>query len=143
MTLTLTVTCGLPASGKSTWAKANARGAVVLTGDAIRDGATAAGTMIALEVRARERLALGCNVVIDTCAVQESQRTRYLRIGRDHRARCVIVVFATDVFTCQQRDAKRPNPTRGYDWAKAEKHRRHALRVVYAEGWHEIIRVGG
>jgi predicted kinase len=141
VTVTLTVTCGLPASGKSTWAKSNARGALVLTADAIRDGAKAAGTMIALEVRAREALAQGRNVVIDTCAVWESHRTRYLRIGRDYRARCVIVVFNVDVFTCKARDAKRPNPTRGYDWKAAETHRRHALRVVYAEGWTEIVKV--
>jgi len=143
VTVTLTVTCGLPASGKSTWVKANARGALVVTADAIREGAKAVGTMIALEQHARKALAQGWHVMIDTCAVMESQRTRYLRIGREHRARCVLVLFGTDVFTCQQRDAKRVHPTRGYDWAKGEKHRRHAARAVYAEGWHEIVKAGG
>jgi predicted kinase len=99
--------------------------------------------MIALEVHARKALAQGYSVVIDTCAVLDSQRTRYLRIGRDYRARCVLVLFDTDVFTCQERDAKRMNPTRGYDWARAEKHRRHAARAAYAEGWHEIVKAGG
>jgi protein phosphatase len=120
---TLTVLCGLPGSGKSTWGATHAESAEVFTLDDIRtEGADPRSVMRAVVGRARAYLNLRRSVVIDGCALRPSERTSWLTVARAHWARPRIVLFDTPVSVCRARDAARPAGQRfGGDWAQAVK----------------------
>jgi len=118
---TMVLTCGLPGAGKSYWAERQ-RGYDILSMDAIRKaGANPRRESLVLQKRVAAHLARGSNVIVDICALRRIDRANWLRIGRDHRARCELVVFHTPLSVCQQRDRRRGGESatgRGYDWAR-------------------------
>lgn len=110
MSLTLTLLCGLPAAGKSTWAARHCA-ALVVSADAIREQhAPAAVVFDTLYSRAAAALSAGQNVVIDACSLTRAARSRARDLARAHGAACDLVFFLTPWHVCASRDAQREQP---------------------------------
>lgn len=135
----LTLLCGPPGSGKSTYAARHKLTCVVLTADAIRDGADPARVVHDLWFGARAWLKKGRSIIVDVCGLQSDQRARWLQLARASNARARIVVFrSVSLDTCKARNAARPNPAR-IDWCQAEIQRLEAFQDVKDEDWDDII----
>lgn len=106
---TLTVMCGLPGSGKSTWAAKT--GKRVLSADGIKTGADPRETFTRMFALARSILSSGQDVVIDICALRPEDRRPWLNLAKQMGARTHLVVLDTPYSTCRARDAQRP-PTK-------------------------------
>lgn len=122
VTPTLYVMRGLPAAGKTTWARrrqAEARRAgrrtVIVSLDDLRDMAGVGWTADPEANRLVSRLAgalagaglrAGADVIIDACHL--SGHSRWEAMARRHRAHLRVVDLATDVEECVARDALRP-----------------------------------
>jgi len=116
---TLTITRGLPASGKTTWAKAQ-RGAVRVNRDDLRgmlhggwSGLPSAEKQVTLAQRASVEALLRAGV--DVICDDTNLRARYVRELAEIAARCgadVVIRDFTDVALeeCIRRDALRPPP---------------------------------
>jgi len=106
---TITVTCGLPGSGKSHWASTAAALAYVVSADAIREhGADGHAVFESMELNARRALGAGIDVIVDACALDPSTRMRWQRLARELGAQARLVLFVTPVSVCRERDAARP-----------------------------------
>lgn len=112
---------GLPASGKSTWARdaaARDRSVVRVNKDDLRsmchDGnwdGKREKTIIAIRDAIIEAcLSRGQSVIVDDTNFQPAHETRLRELAAKHDAKFGIKVFDVDVETCVERDAKRPRP---------------------------------
>ncbi len=113
---TLTILVGVPASGKSIYAKKiNDANTVVLSSDAIRkellhdekDQSNKQLIFRKLYSRARKSLDEGKNVVIDATSINIFERARVLRNFKDYNLHKIAIVFDTPIEVCIQRDAER------------------------------------
>jgi len=110
---TLTLLCGLPASGKSRYAAAASAltGQRVLTADACREQrASYAALFPALYSAARADLRAGRSVIIDACSLTRRARTEARLLAQSAGARIELVVFLTPWRVCAERDAARARP---------------------------------
>ncbi len=125
--ITLFVLIGIQGSGKSTWARANARrlGAGVVASDEIRNELEAAGmdamglsdhVFAILEGRVDELLARGQNVIVDATHARRQWRQNVLAIARRRGARRVAVWFDMPLETAIARNALKP----GGGWGQRE-----------------------
>jgi len=134
----LVITCGLPASGKSTWANRQPN-AVVLSSDRIRTtGANASIVFGSLYAQARSGLLAGATVIVDVCALRPADRLEWLRFGRGHGARCEIVCFEVAPDVCRKRDSVRAYPTLHFDWNRSGRLVQIAHERVRHEGWDRV-----
>lgn len=140
---TLTVLCGLPGSGKSTYAMT--LGVTVVTADSIRERGEAAGVAFGvLYTRVRRALASGRDVVADTCALDVAERATLLGIGRAAGARVELVYMRVDVEVCRQRDAARVEGQRYRgEWNRARVKHSLSYNAVYREGFDRVTVVRG
>lgn len=145
--MNLTVTVGIPGSGKSTWAARHAAdtGARLFTTDPIRiDDRNVVRFLNRMRHDVDMALAAGDDVVIDACNVQTSQRTQWLRMGRRHGATCIAAIIDADPNDAIDRNDARPQGER----VPAERMTSYvaaigqALRRVRLEPWHRIVTVG-
>lgn len=139
----LTVTCGMPGSGKSTWAvqeAAKGRLVYVVSADAIREhGAPGSMVFDDMEMSARRALRNGLDVIVDACALDPRTRMGWLRMAREIGASSRLVVFATPLAVCQQRDALRPLGQRArIDWADAGRKVERVFERVGLELWDRV-----
>jgi len=107
----LIVTMGMPGSGKSHWCNDNVAqlGAVLVSSDPVRtDGRDPRRWFMGMRDEVDLLLADGASVVVDACNVTPQQRRSWLRIGRLHDARCVLVVINTPARLALDRNAVRP-----------------------------------
>lgn len=142
---TLTLLCGMPGAGKSTYAS-RVPNAVVLTADAMRLRPDVAPRRLFAELfaRARKRLTEGHNVVIDVCALRREDREPWLRVARDVGADTHLVLIDTPYATCRERDAKRPAAEQAkVDWNAMYTRWSQTKRAHYAEGWGRTSIVSG
>lgn len=133
---TLTVLCGMPGSGKSTWAADYAAlvDCRVISCDAVRAGEDPAHVFNAAHARARALLGQGTSVVFDACSLQPQARARLLRVGREARARCELVFFCTPMLLCATRNSGRLQPAY-VSWIDVRAQARAAFRAVSSERW--------
>lgn len=138
---TITVTCGLPGSGKSTWAaSASAGQAYVVTADAIRThGANGRDVFEAMELNARRALGTGIDVIVDACALDPSTRMQWRRIARELGVGSRLVIFATPLGVCQVRDGARPPAQRAnVDWRELDRKFDRVLERIALEEWDRV-----
>jgi len=109
---------GLPASGKSTWAKryvTNRKFAALISSDSIRkelygDEATQGDNnkiFSLVRERAEEALKEGKDVVIDATNMTIKDRSAYFDIAKTYGATVTGILFDTPVEECKRRNSKR------------------------------------
>jgi predicted kinase len=111
---------GLPGSGKSTWTRQNASGAIVVSQDDLIDAITPLGFeysarpiyAAAEEVIARAALQAGRTVIVDRTNRTAALRARWIAIGREAQCKIVAIVMSTDVETCRIRNRARSGQRR-------------------------------
>lgn len=137
--VTLTVTLGVPGSGKSTWAEAQpawwACTDLERTSDVKHDR-----FIEALQARALRQLRAGVDVVTDGCNVDHRTRRSWLELGRRVDARCVLAIVECDADEALRRNAGRPHGERVPHQRMLRYLERFpvARTQVGAEGWDDI-----
>jgi predicted kinase len=119
-TACLVVLVGAPASGKSTWARSNARGAVVVGQDELIDAITPGGFdheyrpvyTAAEDAIARAALSEGHAVIVDRTNRTRVHRKRWLDLAREAGCPAVAVLMAATVDECRERNARRTDQRR-------------------------------
>lgn len=109
----LTVLCGIPGSGKSTWAAAHSELGIHLTADACRThSADPSDVMADLYSATVTRLRTGSDVIIDACNTQPWWRGRWRDVARALDADAHLVLLHCDVRVAIARDLARPRGQR-------------------------------
>ncbi len=111
----LIVLVGPPGSGKTAWARRNARGAVHVSQDDLIDAITPGGFdhvyrpvyREAEDAVARAALQAGHTVIVDRTNRTRAHRDRWLRIAREVSCPAVAVVMTTSEVLCRARNAER------------------------------------
>jgi predicted kinase len=135
------VLMGIQASGKSTWAAANAERleAVVVASDEIRNELEAAGidatnegdrVFAIFEERVARLLDAGRNVIADATHARRAWRANVLLIARRAHARTVAVWFQAPLATCRARNARKPG---GSQWGD-----RMVPDKILVDMWHRF-----
>jgi predicted kinase len=114
-TACLVVLVGAPGSGKSTWARHNARGAVVIGQDELIDAITPGGFdhayrpvySAAEDAIARAALREGHTVIVDRTNRTRGHRKRWLDIAREAGCPAVAVLMAATAEECRERNEQR------------------------------------
>lgn len=135
---------GLPASGKTTYAKNNLTNCVILSSDEIRKELLGDETCQAnnnlifstLYKRASQHLLNGEDVVIDATNVSEVERQKALEQFANLNIRRVAIVLNTPLKECIERDKNRER-TVGKD--VIYKFRKRFIKPTKEEGFDEII----
>jgi predicted kinase len=118
----LYVLIGIQASGKSTWAKANASrlGAVIVASDGIRNELEAEGidatdqgdrVFAILETRVARLLEAGQHVIADATHARRAWRANILALARQRAVPTAAVWFQTSLATCRARNTQKPGGT--------------------------------
>jgi predicted kinase len=138
---TLTVLCGPPAAGKSTYVARLTAGPVVLSAD--RGATDPEGWRLELVRAAFRHLEAGHDVVVDACNVTQHHRLTWLAVGRRTGSRCVLVVMRTPWRVCERRNAARTRGERVPASVMVDYRRRWgpAWRAAAAEPWDERTEV--
>lgn len=137
--VTLTVTMGVPGSGKSTWAEAQS--AWWACTDAERTGDIDHRTFVAaLQDEVLQQLRAGVDVVTDGCNVDRRTRRSWLELGRRADARCVLAIVECDADEALRRNASRPHGERVPHQRMLRYLERFPLArtQVGAEGWDAV-----
>lgn len=142
----LYVTLGIPGSGKSTWAGRHAtkEHALLVSADAYRTQRTNIVSHLAgMADEINHALSDGTTVIVDGCNIDTALRRRWLRIGQDHDATCVLVVMATSHHTSIANNRARPaaqqvSPQRMQTYVENYS---KALATARNEPWHQLIEV--
>jgi len=116
----LVVLVGPPGAGKSTWARANAEGAVTVSQDDLIEAITPQGFAheyrpvyaAAEDAVARAGLLAGRVVIVDRTNRTRRLRARWLELGRECRCGVVAVELGTAAEVCRARNAAREGPRR-------------------------------
>jgi predicted kinase len=103
----LTVTMGVPGSGKTTWCETQP-GWLAGTDPARVNGRPWEQLNASLHAAARNHLADGVDVITDGCNVHTQLRRSWLELGRDVGARCVLAILECDDDEALRRNAGRP-----------------------------------
>ena len=105
--MTLTVTMGVPGSGKTTWCEAQP-GWLAGTDPARVNGQLWRDLHASLLQSTRRQLEAGVDVVTDGCNVHTQLRRSWLEVGRDVGAWCVLAILECDDDEALRRNAGRP-----------------------------------
>lgn len=111
---TLTIMCGLPRSGKSTWIENNKDNKVVVSNDWIREnilGTTYSDKANAIvwsiaDATLRIILSQGTDVIYDGIHLTKSVRKFHIDLARQCGAKVKIVVLKTPLEVCLERNKK-------------------------------------
>jgi predicted kinase len=114
-TACLVVLVGAPGSGKSTWARRNAGGAVVIGQDELIDAITPEGFdhayrpvyAAAEEAIARAALREGHTVIVDRTNRTRAHRQRWLDLAQEAGSPAVAVLMTATAEECCERNARR------------------------------------
>lgn len=116
----LIVLVGPPASGKSTWAKRNGRGAVHVSQDDLIDAISPDGFdhiyrpvyRAAEDAVARAALEHGNTVIVDRTNRTRAHRCRWLAIARDADCAAIAVTMGASFSLCRERNRRRQDVRR-------------------------------
>jgi predicted kinase len=116
----LIVLVGIPGSGKSEWARRNARGAVVVSQDDLIDAITPCGfdfSYRAIYAAAENAVAAaglesGLPVIVDRTNRTRELRQRWIEAARAHGCPVVAVAMTSDAELCRARNRARTNHRR-------------------------------
>ena len=113
----LYVLIGIPGSGKSTWARANAQRlhAVIVSSDIVRRDLRAHGqnplngdlVFAEVEDRAREQLGAGRSVILDATHSLRKYRTYAIHLASDFHVHCIGIWFDLPLEVGLQRNVQR------------------------------------
>jgi predicted kinase len=135
--VTLTLTLGIPGSGKSTWA--NQQNQPVVTLDAIRNpGTTLAYVMQQARATITQHLTAGTDCIVDACSTQPNQRRAWLDIATQHQAHTRLVIIDCPPHLARARNATRPRPVPTYRIKQYETDLARALHAIHHEPWDTI-----
>lgn len=137
--VTLTVTLGVPGSGKSTWA--STLDAWWACTDLERTTSVDHASFIeALQGRALRQLRAGVDVVTDGCNVDHRTRRSWLELGRRADARCVLAIVECDPDEALRRNAGRARHERvaHHRMLRYLERMPQARAQVAGEGWDAI-----
>src|ERR1700678_1664455 len=109
----LVVLVGPPASGKTTWARRNGRGAVHVSQDGLIGAITPDGFdhvyrpiyRAAEDAVARAALQSGHTVIVDRTNRTRAHRERWLRVAHEAPCPAVAVVMTTSESLCRERNS--------------------------------------
>lgn len=111
------VLVGLPASGKSTWAKEESElnGSVILSSDSIREELFGSEeeqgspklVFDTLKERLVETIRCGRNVIVDATSINRWERSDYINIANNNGAIAIATLFNTPLEACKIRNEKR------------------------------------
>lgn len=118
--LTLTLTCGLPRSGKSTYIKKHIKNDVIVCPDRIRklifghQFHKEAEDFVWAYAKGMAKLILeqGKNVLIDATNINLYSREQWYRIAKDYNAKIRVIWIKTSLKECIKRNAKSPEGER-------------------------------
>lgn len=139
--------CGLPGSGKSTWASMHIDGSTLLfSSDDIReelwgDAAIQVSPKTVFNLlysRAKYAMENGFSVIIDSTNLKAKDRKNLLRELKPYADECVIRVFATPLEECIARQKKR---ARKVSAEVIERMARGKQEPTIEEGWDTIVRI--
>lgn len=141
----LVVLVGLPACGKSTWARQH-----VVDGVAVEalepfadDAAPDLGVAIAEHRRAvTEHIDEGRTVVVDGCNIALRTRRYWLELAQLRGVAPCVVVFDTDWSVCAARNRARGVPVPEEAMVRYQHRWRPARDATRAEGWAERLWIG-
>jgi predicted kinase len=116
----LIVLTGPPASGKTTWARRNGRGAIHVSQDGLIGAITPDGFehvyrpvyTQAEDAVARAALQAGHTVIVDRTNRTRAHRQRWLEIAREASCPAIAVVMTTPETLCRERNAQRNRDSR-------------------------------
>jgi predicted kinase len=143
----LIVLCGLPGSGKSTWAsKHTSQDTLLFSSDDIReelwgDAAIQDNPKRVFELlysRAKYAMKNGFSAIIDSTNLKAKDRKNLLKELKPYAERCEIRIFATSLEECILRQEKR---ARKVPAEVIERMTRGKQEPSIEEGWDIIVRV--
>lgn len=139
------VTLGIPGSGKTTWATANAAGALILSADVLRleRQPDRPRHFAYMNNQAMAALRTGRDVVIDVCATRAEHRRRWLVLARMTGASPRLIVMTTSHDVAAGRNAQRDYPVPADVMACYVAEYETALIHIGSEPWDEIVHVDG
>jgi len=113
-TPTVTLMCGLPRSGKSTWIRKNKIDEIVISPDEVRAKifghqffANAEGFVWAFaESMVKLLLEQDKSVIIDATNITSASRYKWIKIAESYKAKVKIVFFKTSLKVCLRRNEK-------------------------------------
>lgn len=144
--MTLTLTMGIPAAGKTTEAqrRATLTGARHLTTDAIRinRALNRGGHLSRLESAATTAITHGEHVIVDACSVQADQRARWLALANRLHTPAHLLIVHCPLSVATTRNHARSHPVPGRVMHHYARQMQAALLDVVTESWHTIEHVG-
>jgi len=145
-TTRLTILCGLPGSGKSTWAETNRQDdELVLSADIVRKRPRmrAPNQILGMQLLAPDHLRRGTSVIIDACSTNPSDRHEWLFIARRAQASTRLVIIDTPLSRCLDRQHERGRAAVSSMIIQKQAAMLDASRARFAcEDWDDIITIG-
>lgn len=137
---TLTVLCGLPGSGKSTYAAMLQAtiGQTIVSADAYRKGASGRAVFDALYTQVHDALDAGRDVVCDVSALRSGDRAPLQAMGNARAASTELVFFCTPWHVCRARHERRPGAA-WIDWRTKRQQAADAYIATRHEGWTRVL----
>lgn len=142
----LTVMCGAPGAGKSTWIDDNCPDAVRLSTEVVRRNPKRKmmSQLGGIKTLAPDLLRRHLHVVVEACSTKKRDRLDWLQVARVSHAPTQLVIVQTDLKTCLARQELRGNASVPESIVRAHHSRLAAdLPTIESEGWDEVVQVSG
>lgn len=138
MSPTLTLTMGVPGSGKSTWAS-SAPGAHISV-DEIRTNRTLdrGAHLLQLQQLARALLRAGTDVTVDACSTDTHQRRVWMSVAHEAGGNTRLVVLHCPPDVAARRNAQRDHPVPDEALPRYAEAFRQSLLAVDDEPWGSV-----
>lgn len=143
----LTIMCGLPGAGKSTWVEQHREAnELVMSADVIRKHPRRRmpNQILGMQLMTPDHLRRGISVIIDACATNPADRHEWKHIARCGHATTRLVIVQTPEAVCIQRQASRgANGVPTLNIRKQSLMLEHSIPLIDLEGWDEVVWVDG
>ena len=141
----LTIMCGLPGSGKSTWAATHHdEDELILSADIVRrrPRMRAPNQILGMQLLAPDHLRRGTSVIIDACSTNPNDRHEWLYLARCARVRTRLVIIDTPTSICIERQRERGRAAVPAMIIRKQAAMLDASRTRFAsEDWDDIITI--
>lgn len=143
---TLTLMCGAPGAGKSTWIRQHHPDAHVIGFDQLRRDRTIDGHafMRSAISEVDRRLREGHDIIVDAASPHPRFRTGWLQQARRHQAHANLVIVDTPLTVCLQRQRSRQYPAPSHIIRDYHRRLHQQLgRILNAEHWDTAVVIAG